>query len=115
MHLDTKSSIRVPGKLESHYQPEKPLYCFSDLGKLKSFYQQAKNPVYVISFTELDSVGSNPHYLLPNSPEQAAFELYFQLRRADESGASCIVIELPPKDEHWEGVRERMMKAGHRP
>lgn len=115
MQLKTTSSIRVPGKLDSHYQPEKPLYCFSDIAAISNFCQQEKEAVYVISFAKMQKINTNLYYQLPNSPEQAAFELYFQLRRADQSKASCIAIELPPVHEHWEGIRERILKAGHRP
>ena len=50
-------------------------------------------------------------YELPLDPEQLAYELYFQLRFADESLAQTIAIELPPNEEAWQGVRERILKA----
>ncbi|WP_028372138.1 L-threonylcarbamoyladenylate synthase [Legionella lansingensis] len=109
-----ESSIRVPGKLASHYQPEKPLYCFADVKGIEQFCQEANTSVYVISFADLKDFPSHLYYRLPASPAKAAFELYYQLRRADQSVASAIAIELPPDNDAWQGIRERILKAGQR-
>lgn len=114
LQLKNTSSIRVPGKLDSHYQPEKALYCFPNLEAIQQFCQQINAPVYVISFDKGAQFAPHLYYQLPASPTQAAFELYYQLRRADQSEATFIAIELPPEDESWQGVRERILKAGHR-
>ena len=37
MRLKSTSAIRVPGRLASHYQPEKPLYCFPDSAAINRF------------------------------------------------------------------------------
>lgn len=111
--LKGTSPIRVPGKLESHYQPEKPLFCLPDAAAINQFIQQKKDlAIYVLSFAE--TIQTNPElcYRLPPNPEQTAYELYFQLRCADQSSADCLVIELPPDEEQWQGVRERILKAG---
>lgn len=106
------TSIRVPGKLESHYQPEKPLYCFPDAKAINNFLNQSQNSlVYVLAFSEIASANLNYYYHLPTSPEETAFELYYQLRRADQSAADCIAIELPPSQQQWDAVRERIVKA----
>lgn len=104
------NSIRVPGKLDSHYQPEKPLYGFKSRHELLQFCH-ANNPVYVLSFSKSPDFDKWPGYQLPDNPERFAFELYYQLRLADDSSASIIAIELPPDGEEWEGIRERLLKA----
>lgn len=107
-----KTTLRVPGKLASHYQPEKLLYCFSDLKTLQAFVEQAgDHRVYVLSFTEKSEARLQFDYRFPPSPKQSAFELYYQLRRADQSKAQCIAIELPPDQEPWAALRERILKA----
>ncbi|MBA3537861.1 MAG: threonylcarbamoyl-AMP synthase [Tatlockia sp.] len=108
------TEIRVPGKLESHYQPEKPLYCFSDIKAMQAFIEQRKEKVYVISFAEMPKTDLKFYYRLPETPEQTAFELYYRLRNADQSEACCIAIELPPEEERWQGISERIIKAGQR-
>lgn len=113
--LKDSSAIRVPGKLDSHYQPEKPLYCFPDRTSLLAFCQQSTEPVYVLAFANMPQLPSELFYQFPASPEETAFELYYQLRYADQSPASCIAIELPPEQERWQGIKERILKAGQRP
>ncbi|CEK09666.1 L-threonylcarbamoyladenylate synthase [Legionella hackeliae] len=109
-----ESSIRVPGKLASHYQPEKPLYCFENAAAIQQFCERIQEAVFVISFAEFNQHPSHLYYKMPVSAEQYAFELYYQLRHADQSQASCIAIELPPAGVNWEGVRERILKAAYR-
>lgn len=115
MQLEESNNIRVPGKLDSHYQPEKPLYCFNNSDSILEFCRQSKQLVYVISFTKLSELDPNLFYQLPDSAEEAAFELYYQLRQADQSIANSIAIELPLEKKSWEAVRERMIKASYRP
>ena len=106
----TLSTIRVPGKLDSHYQPEKPLYCFESRQNLLEFCR-SDNHVYVLSFAKNTDFGKLRGYQLPDNPEQFAFELYYQLRLADDSASISIAIELPPEQEQWAGIRERLLKA----
>ncbi len=108
----TNSSLRVPGKLAHHYQPNKPLFYFSDPETLKSFYESFDKPIYLLSFANFPELANELCYQLKKNPQQTAFELYYQLRRADLSPASCIIMELPPKEVAWEGIRERIIKAG---
>lgn len=107
------SAIRVPGKLDTHYQPEKPLYCFNTSEELQQFCL-THTPVYVLSFTNIDRFKAKAGYQLPNNPEELAYELYYQLRCADQSEADCIAIELPTDNPAFTGIRERMLKASTR-
>lgn len=104
--------LRVPGKLDSHYQPHKPLYYFQDYASLTQFCQQTPGIIYAIASKQPPTVPSSLYHPLADTPEQAAFDLYFQLRQADASTAHCIVIELPPATSVWQGIRERILKAG---
>ena len=108
--LINTSTIRVPGKLNTHYQPEKPLYCFENKEQLIQFCE-LNTKAYVLSFNKNHELNNNEGYQLPDNPQDLAYELYYQLRRADQSSATMIAIELPPNEEAWEGVRERILKA----
>ncbi len=111
-HLTDINSIRVPGKLESHYQPQKSLYYFDQYETLSHFCKKRAGDVYVIASQQPENIGNNHFHLLADSPEKAAYDLYFQLREGDASSAICIAIELPPNTSEWQGVRERILKAG---
>ncbi|EHL32001.1 L-threonylcarbamoyladenylate synthase [Legionella drancourtii] len=109
---DQPSRIRVPGKLDSHYQPQKTLYYFADYEHLAQFCQQSSAEIYAIASKCPATVHHEHYHPLATQPEQAAFDLYFQLRAADASNAQCIAIELPPENGLWQGIRERILKAG---
>lgn len=110
--LHVENTIRVPGKLDSHYQPQKMLYYFADYETLTHFCQKNAGEVYVIARKQPVGVNENHFHLLEQYPEKAAFDLYYQLRKADVSTARFIAIELPPANGAWQGVRERILKAG---
>jgi L-threonylcarbamoyladenylate synthase len=110
--IEYEHDIRVPGKLESHYQPQKTLYYFDNKEMLEQFCQRRAGDVFVIAKEKPPSVGSSFFYPLDTLPSKAAYNLYYHLRQADTSLAMCIAIELPPKTMEWEGVRERILKAG---
>ncbi len=110
--LNYPTSIRVPGKLDSHYQPKKTLYYFEKNEELALFCKSKPNTVYAIAHHQPLHVTQDHFYPFAEQPEQAAFDLYYQLRKADDSNAECIAIQLPPAIGLWQGVRERILKAG---
>lgn len=113
----TNQSIRVPGQPAQHYQPTKPLYYFSTELSLAQFYNQHPHLTsYCMRFRAQVPVNSSSarhlHYQFPDSPNEAAYELYYQLRKADESTAECILIEIPLFGLEWRSLEERIIKAG---
>lgn len=107
-----ENNIKVPGKLDSHYQPQKNLYYFDQYETLSRFCQKREDDVYVIASQQPSGVDNSHYHHLGDNPEKAAYDLYYQLRYADASNAICIAIELPPATSEWQGVRERVLKAG---
>jgi L-threonylcarbamoyladenylate synthase len=110
--IENPTDLRVPGKLESHYQPQKTLYYFDNNDLLEQFCQKRVGDVFVIAKDKPDSVSAQFFYPLESIPSKAAYNLYYNLRQADTSMAMCIAIELPPNTSEWQGVRERILKAG---
>jgi L-threonylcarbamoyladenylate synthase len=111
-YIARENEIKVPGKLDSHYQPQKNLYYFDHYETLSRFCQRREGDVYVIASQQPPGVDINNYHHLADNPEKAAYDLYYQLRYADTSNAICIAIELPPETSEWQGVRERILKAG---
>jgi L-threonylcarbamoyladenylate synthase len=107
-----KNEIRVPGKLDSHYQPQKKLYYFERYDELTEFCKTPSSKVFVLALQRPPTIEKEQFYCLSNQPHQVAFDLYFQLRKADESSVDCIAIQLPPDTSEWQGIRERILKAG---
>ncbi|MFC7781493.1 L-threonylcarbamoyladenylate synthase [Legionella taurinensis] len=112
--LKEHSTLRAPGRLEHHYQPQKPLYCFEDSNALETFLKELSGQVYVLSFQKNTRFAEQTGYQLPADPAILAYELYFQLRQADEAQEPLLAMELPPDTPAWQGVRERALKAGRK-
>ncbi len=107
-----ENTLRVPGKLNSHYQPHKKLYYFDSYETLAHFCQKNTDNIYVIASKQPIGISEGHFHLLEDNPGKVAFDLYYQLRKADASNANVIVMELPPATGAWQGVRERILKAG---
>ena len=48
---------------------------------------------------------------MPDDPASYARALYAALHAADAGGAALIVIERPPADDQWAGLRDRLTRA----
>lgn len=105
-------NVRVPGGLSSHYQPEKKLYYVDDLEQASHWLDKANAAPYVLTFSQNYRGPCVSLYEFPDSSEDAAYELYYRLRIADQSKAEFILIELPPKGQAWFVILERILKAG---
>ncbi len=110
--LSYTKKVRVPGGLSSHYQPEKKLYYVDDIKQASPWLDKAKASPYVLTFSQNYQGPCLSLYEFPDRSEDAAYELYYRLRIADESNADFILIELPPKGQEWFVILERILKAG---
>jgi L-threonylcarbamoyladenylate synthase len=110
--LSGSKKTRVPGALDRHYQPEKKLYYVDDIGQLSHWLENVKTLPYVLAFSKKYQGSYGAFYAFPDTSEDAAYELYYRLRIADQSEADFILIELPPKGQAWFVIRERILKAG---
>ncbi len=93
--------IRVPGKMDRHYQPAKPLYYFTHATELPDSLQD----FYVMGFNDnhfsLD-------YRFPEDWNQACHEFYYQLQVAAQSDKKAILIELPS----FTTLKDKITRAG---
>ncbi|MDF1506395.1 Sua5 family C-terminal domain-containing protein, partial [Roseisolibacter sp. H3M3-2] len=53
--------------------------------------------------------------LMPRDPAAYARRLYAALHEIDDAGCDAVLVELPPDLPGWEGVRDRLARAAHRP
>lgn len=111
--LETHQNIpRVSGHLKSHYQPLKPLYYFDsrltdDVLKAKQIADES----YTLCFTNILS-SQIVDYQFKHCPKDAAKAFYRQIRIADQSANMRLLIELPSSKKEWQGLTERIKKAG---
>lgn len=102
---------RVSGDLKTHYQPQKPLFYFSEQAALNTLCNKFDN-VFVIAKDKPEQDCVKSYHPLPLNAKEAAYQLYYLLREADQSEAEVILIEMPIDNEQWAGVIERIKKAG---
>jgi len=50
---------------------------------------------------------------LPADAAGYAAELYDTLHAVDDAGCDAVLVELPPDDAQWDGVRDRLTRAAH--
>jgi L-threonylcarbamoyladenylate synthase len=109
-----QSTPRVSGQLETHYKPQKKLYYIEDWRQLDNHSHLLKGKIYTISISDHTPKEGKYHHQLPNDAQTVAYQLYDELRYADQSEADVIVIELPPNQIKWRAIREKILKAGQR-
>jgi L-threonylcarbamoyladenylate synthase len=85
---------KASGTLESHYAPRAKVHLAS-LNEVQKMKPTSALAVYV----------------LPESPQQAAHELFAVLRQLDDTGVSEIFVSAPPAGDAWDGVRDRLARA----
>ncbi len=106
------STPRVSGQLDSHYKPQKKLYYTDNWLQLDDDLRLSLGEVYTISLSNHISKHETLHYQLPNDEKIVAYQLYDILRKADQSHANVIVIELPLNQIKWHAIRDKILKAG---
>lgn len=112
--LTTKSAIRAPGMLATHYAPEtKALLC--DRNHLMNLYDEktAKGQrvgllVYSLSMQDRGCIFLRQ---LPSKAKDYEPALYRALRELDKSKLDIILVEQPPETETWSAVNDRLRKA----
>lgn len=109
---ETPEQVRVSGDMAAHYQPERPLYYFEEEALLHQFVAQSAAAIFVISATAPKHHPPHLYARLSRDAKKTAYELYFQLRLADTSGAAAIAMVLPSPSSETLGIRERIAKAG---
>lgn len=63
------------------------------------------------AFAAAMTVGTHHH--LPSDASGYAAGLYDALHAVDEAGCAEVLVEAPPEDSAWDGVRDRLMRAAH--
>ena len=110
--------LKSPGQMPRHYAPNARLLIMTwkDEEDLESQIAYSRTPhdrVCVIAHTSI--VGGTRFgrvSVLPHDPEAYACVLYGELHRCDADGAEVIVVEAVPDDPDWQGIADRLARAG---
>jgi len=111
-HTIDSSNIKVPGQKKVHYQPNVSIIAFENNSTAvqKNFY--TTNERYFV-MTLHANISHHNHKVIqmPKNPidySQLMYELWHSIsvEKFDK-----ILIELPPNEDRWHGVRDRILKA----
>jgi len=105
-----------PGTSIRHYAPRARLECYSDPVQSRARVAELTDSARRIRWFggSAASAGSSKQVEIVGMPAESslyATRLYDALHDADRWGAEFIVVELPPDEEEWLAVRDRLRRA----
>jgi L-threonylcarbamoyladenylate synthase len=108
--------LRSPGLLARHYAPRAPLECVADGQERAAELCRRGFRVGWLTFAS-PSVHA-PHgaevRFMPADPVAYAAQLYAVLHELDDAGVERILVALPPDEEAWLAIRDRLRRAATR-
>lgn len=104
-------NVVVSGNVSAHYQPEKPLLCFSREELLVHLPEQ-KQPLVLLHYSDFADYPQVIKLNMPLDAQLYAHKLYHSLFSADKLAAPAIWCELPPDTDEWYAVNDRLSRAG---
>ena len=116
----TATPQHSPGMADRHYAPRADVWLFdfgdsAEIARAMTSHRERpmSGPITALVFdTTTPTVHSGDRIVrMPTDPSLYARQLYAVLHDADAAGAAVIVIERPPHDERWAGVRNRLERS----
>ena len=111
-------ALASPGMLARHYAPRTPLECVEDDGVARVTRLHGEGVKVALVTHHAGFAQDLPAGVvvarMPADPAGYAEMLYAVLHLLDERGLGRIVVALPPVEEEWLAVRDRLMRASAR-
>jgi len=113
--------LRSPGLLEKHYSPKGRLVIWpwkndSDLAEKAKQAGFPPQEVHIIAHSRIPQLNRFAHVsVIPLDAEAYARAIYAELHRRNEANAKLIVVEELPTTPEWEGINDRLRRAGMEP
>lgn len=110
--------LRSPGQLPRHYAPRATLRTASwtDNGSLREAVRRfggEASRTWIVAHSHIPGgEGWAGVSVVPRDAEAFARALYGELHRCDANGAALIVVETPPDSPEWQGIADRVRRAG---
>jgi L-threonylcarbamoyladenylate synthase len=112
-----QAPLPAPGTSIRHYAPRTPLECFANateaLSRIEELCRAGRRVVWLAY--SIQSITNTPAvervYSMPTDAADYAAQLYDSLHHADRCRADVVVLNLPPKEETWLAVRDRLRRA----
>ena len=108
LEMGTRSEVRAPGTLASHYAPSTHVVITGESG-LRELKADAR--VGVIALASLDTPPGIVRLCAPHTVEEYASSLYRALREADSLELTNVVVVPPEGEGLAEAIRDRLTRA----
>ncbi len=107
-------SPRVPGSTPSHYAPSTPMTIVpaGEIDAQAAALSREGRRIAVLA--QRLPLKAHKYVTWVNAgrrPEQYAQDLYANLRTLDKAGCRQILVQDVPRDERWDAVRDRLLRA----
>ncbi len=107
-------SPRVPGSTPSHYAPSTPMSVVpaGEIDAQAAALSRGGRRIAVLA--QRLPLKAHKYVTWINAgrrPEQYAQDLYANLRTLDKAGCRRILVQDVPRDERWDAVRDRLLRA----
>ncbi len=114
--LPAGQPLRSPGLLPRHYAPRTPLECAevdSGAGRVEELLAGGRRVGWVTFSPDEGGPGRAglTRAVMPSEPALYAASLYATLHALDEKELDHIVVDLPPEEDGWLAVRDRLRRA----
>ena len=113
--LPDAAAPRVSGSLDAHYAPRTPVALASteELDWLMRQLDEADRRYALMHRSALGTPGKRmiAAKTMPSGADAYAHQLYAGLREMDAVGAELIIVEIPPVDDAWQGINDRLRRA----
>jgi L-threonylcarbamoyladenylate synthase len=110
--------LRSPGLLRRHYAPRTPLEWVADSGRarVEALCREGRRVGWLTFAVEEGPLPAEvTAVVMPADPVRYAARLYAALHTLDGAGLDRLVVELPPDEEAWLAVRDRLRRAAAAP
>lgn len=104
--------LPAPGMLSRHYAPRAPLELVADgMARLRQHLAQGRHVGWLTFEPTPPALPGLKALSLSRDPALYANRLYAALHELDAAGVDAILVDIPPAEEAWMAVRDRLERA----
>jgi L-threonylcarbamoyladenylate synthase len=109
----TSAAFPSPGLMGKHYAPHTPTECVPPpaLARVRYWMNQGVRVGWLAFGQPEESLAGVAAITMPTDANAYAARLYGDLHRLDQMVLDRIIVELPPDEEEWLAVRDRLRRA----
>ncbi len=111
-HQNDEAPRAAPGMMDRHYAPRARALRFDNREAARKYLQKRKFAnIGALVLENADGFAHTRAIVLPRDASIYASLLYQSLHELDAAHCEEIMIEMPPDESSWQGVRDRIMRA----